>query len=209
MCTYIHIRPRYYKVRKLHHNTVPPCTVSEMLSVSSRIQPIGRILLPLLTRQQLRKAHDVAEYFQFQRAIVGTLPNSFATQSLRFKEPEKPVDLENARRQHSIYMSELKKVIPLVVQIPPDERFPDSVYVEDPVVVHEGTALLAQMKPDSRAGEFSALRPVLEEMGLRIVEMREPGAYLDGGDIMFTGREFLIGQSERTNAVSRFLKQFL
>jgi len=175
-----------------------------MLSVSSRIQPIGRILLPLLMRQHLRKAHDVAEYFQFQRAIVGTLPCSFVTQSLRSKEPSKPVDLENAKQQHSIYVSELKKLIPIVVQIPPDERFPDSVYVEDPVVVHEGTALIAQMKPDTRAEEFSALRPVLEEMNLRIVEMREPGAYLDGGDVLFTGREFLVGQSERTNAVRRF-----
>lgn len=175
-----------------------------MLSASSRIQPFGRILLPLLMRQHLRKAHDVAEYFQFQRAIVGTLPGSFVTQSLRSKEPSKPVDLENAKRQHSIYVNELRKLIPVVVQIPPDERFPDSVYVEDPVVVHEGKALIAQMKPDSRAREFSALRPVLEEMNLRIVEMREPGAYLDGGDVLFTGREFLVGWSERTNSVRRF-----
>ena len=167
----------------------------------SRIQPIKRILLASLGRQQLREAHDVAEYFQFRRAIVGTLPQSFVTQSLRLNEPEKPIDFECAKQQHAKYVSELKKLIPDVVQVAPDERFPDSIFVEDPVVTVEDTVLLAQTKPRSRSGEFMLLRPVLEGMGLRIVEMKKPGAYLDGGDVIFTGREFLVGLSERTNAV--------
>ena len=172
----------------------------------SRIQPIKRILLASFKRQQLRGAHDVAEYFQFRRAIVGTLPQSFVTQSLRFKEPEKPIDFEHAKRQHAKYVSDLKKLIPEVVQVAPDERFPDSVFVEDPVVTVEDTVLLAQTKPRSRSGEFMLLRPVLEEMGLHVVEMKEPGAYLDGGDVIFTGREFLVGLSERTNAVRLLLR---
>lgn len=167
----------------------------------SRVQPIKRFLLASLRRQQSREAHDVAEYFHFRRAIVGTLPQSFVTQSLRFNEPEKPIDFECAKQQHAKYVSELKKLIPDVVQVAPDERFPDSIFVEDPVVTVEDTVLLAQTKPRSRSGEFMLLRPVLEEMGLRIVEMKEPGAYLDGGDVVFTGREFLVGLSERTNTV--------
>ena len=89
-----------------------------------------------------------------------------------------------------------------MVQIPAEERFPDLVYVEDPAVVLDGTALITQMAPPTRAPEILVMQPVLEKMGYRIVTMKEPGAYLDGGDVMFTGREFLVGLSERTNQVS-------
>ena len=90
-----------------------------------------------------------------------------------------------------------------MVQIPAEEQFPDLVYVEDPAVVLDGTALITQMAPPTRAPEIVVMQPVLENMGYRIVHMKEPGAYLDGGDVMFTGREFLVGLSGRTNPVSK------
>ena len=39
------------------------------------------------------------------------------------------------------------------------------------------------------------------ELGLQVVDMKEPGR-MDGGDVLFTGREFFVGVSSRTNAVS-------
>ena len=36
--------------------------------------------------------------------------------------------------------------------------------------------------------------------GLSVVEMTDP-ARLDGGDVLFTGREFFVGLSDRTNKV--------
>ncbi len=44
------------------------------------------------------------------------------------------------------------------------------------------------------------MKKMMEHLGLKIVEMVEPGR-LDGGDVLFTGREFFVGQSKRTNAV--------
>ena len=44
------------------------------------------------------------------------------------------------------------------------------------------------------------MRRVLEKLGLRVIEMVEPGR-LDGGDVLFTGKEFFVGQSKRTNEV--------
>ena len=149
-----------------------------------------------------RLLHDVAEMFQFSRAIVGSLTDNFATSALRHKEPEHPIDMQLARQQLATYHSELRKAIPKVVQVPPDDRLPDLVFVEDPAVVMEGTAMLTRMRPPSRAGEVVPVRPALEELGLRVVEMGGgEEAYLDGGDIVFTGREFLVGLTERTNAV--------
>lgn len=44
------------------------------------------------------------------------------------------------------------------------------------------------------------MKRVMEQLGLKVVEMVEPGR-LDGGDVLFTGREFFVGQSTRTNEV--------
>ena len=153
-----------------------------------------------------RGAHDVAEYFTFKRAIVGsprTVNESFASSSIRIDQPSEPIDCAKARKQHATYVNELRKLIPEVVELPADERFPDLVYVEEPAVILDGTAVLTQMKPVSRAGEIEPMRGVLEKMGFcNIVQMKDPGAYLDGGDVLFTGREFLVGLTERTNKVS-------
>ena len=45
------------------------------------------------------------------------------------------------------------------------------------------------------------MKKMMETLGLKIVEMEEPGR-LDGGDVLFTGREIFVGQSKRTNEVS-------
>ncbi|CDQ60861.1 unnamed protein product [Oncorhynchus mykiss] len=44
-----------------------------------------------------------------------------------------------------------------------------------------------------------AMRRALKELDLNIVEMSDENATLDGGDVLFTGREFFVGLSKRTN----------
>lgn len=151
---------------------------------------------------------DPAEYFHYSRAVFGSITKSFVENSLRAEEPEEPIDLQKAIRDHEHYVREIEKLVPNIVQIAPDEEFPDLVYVEDPAVVHEGKALITNMIQPTRANEVRLMRPVLEGMGLEIIEIDDPEAVIDGGDVMFTGREFLVGLSRRTNKVrnvSRFL----
>ena len=145
---------------------------------------------------------DISKYFQYNKAIVGSIPGSFITKSLRFEEPEEPINLVKARQQHANYIKELKKLVGNVIQISVDEEYPDMVFVEDPAVVIEGRALLTRMARPSRAGEKRAMKAALEGHNLEIVEMREGNAYVDGGDVVFTGREILVGLSGRTNSVS-------
>ena len=144
----------------------------------------------------------MAEYFHYTRAIVGSIPSSFAKDSLRFQEPTEAIDLDKAREQHRNYVEQLRNKQLEVKQIEADDKYPDLVFVEDPTVVLEGVALLTRMSPRSRSGEIGPIRGVLEEMGLQIVAMQQPEACLDGGDVIFTGREFLVGLSSRTNKVS-------
>lgn len=162
-----------------------------------RLQRATRLLKPSFCRQ-------LHEHFQYTGAITGSLNDSYAKNAIRFQEPENPIDIEKAKQQHTYYVQQLAKLLPRkFLQIPPDNRFPDQVFTEDPAVVYDGTAMLTRMSAPSRAGEKEPMRRALEEMGFTsIAEMKNPDAYLDGGDVLFTGREFLIGLSSRTNAVS-------
>lgn len=112
--------------------------------------------------------------------------------------PKEPIDVKKAREQHANYVRQISNLVETVVQIPVNEELPDMVYVEDPVVVVGRKALLTSMSQPSRRGERAGMRAALEKLNLTMEEMRE-SARLDGGDVLFTGREFLVGLSARTN----------
>ena len=44
------------------------------------------------------------------------------------------------------------------------------------------------------------MEAMIKQLGLQVVKMTEPGL-MDGGDVLFTGREFFVGLSTRTNQV--------
>lgn len=149
---------------------------------------------------------DLADYFTYSTVVVGSQANiteNFAKNAIRFCEPQEPVDLKKARLQHENHVKELTKLVQNVVVVPTVPEFPDQIFVEDPAVVLDGTAFITQMKPATRAGEPRVMKSLMENLGMKIVEMKSPEAYLEGGDVLFTGREFLVGLSNRTNAVSR------
>lgn len=45
------------------------------------------------------------------------------------------------------------------------------------------------------------MKTEVASLGLKVVEMKHPGV-MDGGDVLFTGREFFVGISSRTNKVN-------
>ena len=152
--------------------------------------------------QRRTVSSDPATYFNFTRVVFGTLSPSFVTGSLRHEEPAEPIDLAKAVRDHENYVAEVGKLVGHAVQIPADDSYPDIVFVEDPAVVLDGKAFITKMGQPTRAGEIEHMRPVLRDMGLEIFEVDDPEAIIDGGDVMFTGREFLVGLSKRTNKVN-------
>ena len=139
--------------------------------------------------------------FHFSKAIVREIPDTLADQALRMNEPSSPVDLERARLQHSHYVSRIRQLVPEVLVLPADNSQPDCVFVDDPAVVCNDVALICRMGHESRRGEAAVLKKALETFGLRTVEMTQP-ARMDGGDVLFTGREYFVGLSSRTNEVS-------
>jgi dimethylargininase len=129
------------------------------------------------------------------RALVRAVPASFA-RALAEAPPDQPIDVERARKQHAAYMAALLGLGCQVERLPPDDRFPDSCFVEDCAVVAGGVALITRPGAESRRGEVDAVADGLRD--LRQERMTEP-ATLDGGDCLRLGRTFFVGLSSRTN----------
>jgi len=137
--------------------------------------------------------------FQFSNVsnvIVCELPDSYATAALGLSSP---VNMDLARQQWKSYVRALENLGCQVTTLPADEKFPDCVFVEDTAVIVMGHALLTKPGDPSRTDEIKNMKPVLEKQGLVVMEINDPSAKLDGGDVIFTGKEILVGLSSRTN----------
>ncbi|GLH09864.1 hypothetical protein R5R35_013971 [Gryllus longicercus] len=129
---------------------------------------------------------------KFTHAVVCRIPLSFRTRG--------EIELEEAKRQHEAYVRLLRELGLDVIELPPDESLPECVFVEDTAVVCNGIALITRPGAPTRVKEVETIRAVLKkELDLPIVEISDESAKLDGGDVLFTGREFFVGLSEWTN----------
>lgn len=136
--------------------------------------------------------------FQYTKAIVCAVPSSLPTAAQRQNESSEPVDFKKAVQQHCEYVRALKNLGLQVTELPADEQHPDCVFVEDVSVVCDGVALVPRLGHPTRQGESARMKTTLQKLGLVVVEMKEPAA-LDGGDVLFTGKELFVGLSKRTN----------
>lgn len=109
-----------------------------------------------------------------------------------------PVDVDLALAQHAAYCQALEDAGWQVRYVEPAPEHPDSVFVEDTVVVVGDTAVITRPGADSRRGETAGTEKALADLGLEIVRIAEPGT-LDGGDVLQVGRTVYVGRGGRTN----------
>ena len=108
------------------------------------------------------------------------------------------VDVELARTQHAAYASALAASGWQVEQVPVAEDCPDSVFVEDAVVVCGDLAVLTRPGAPPRRPEVDGVAPVMASLGLRTARIEAPGT-LDGGDVLQAGTTVYVGRGGRTN----------
>ena len=108
------------------------------------------------------------------------------------------VDVELARAQHAAYASALAGSGWQVEQVPVAEDCPDSVFVEDAVVVCDDLAVLTRPGAPPRRPEVDGVAPVMASLGLRTARIEAPGT-LDGGDVLQAGTTVYVGRGGRTN----------
>lgn len=133
--------------------------------------------------------------FDFTCAIVRR-PASSVVNGLREDASARP-DFGKIVREHEAYIAALGAAGLAVDILPPLERFPDSIFVEDPALVFSEGAILLRPGAPSRLGERDSLRDALKTHFESIAELGD-GEYADGGDVLVTSQSVFIGLSKRT-----------
>ncbi len=135
--------------------------------------------------------------YEFDSAIVRK-PSQSVTGGLRAVNRGNPT-YAGVTGEHDAYVAALETAGAAVQVLEPLEEFPDSIFVEDPALVfHEG-AILLRPGIDSREGETAAIAPVLRERFDTVLELAD--GYVDGGDVLYTRDNIIIGLSARTSQV--------
>ncbi|XWX59342.1 dimethylarginine dimethylaminohydrolase [Clavibacter nebraskensis] len=111
----------------------------------------------------------------------------------------RPIDSELADQQWERYVLALEEGGWSTREVPPADDHPDSVFVEDAVLVLGTTAVLLTSGADSRRGERTGVERALEDLDLEVTSIDLP-ATIDGGDVLEVGRTLYVGASSRTNA---------
>lgn len=122
------------------------------------------------------------------------------------------IDVRLARDQHRTYVSTLKESGIEVIELPPIEEYPDSVFMQDPALLGSSRSIVGRFGEVTRRGEVKALiddlarqRAVVGALNL----VNAPGT-LEGGDVVVTDMGIFVGNSKRTNSSGiEQLKDFL
>lgn len=109
------------------------------------------------------------------------------------------VDLDLADEQWEAYVTALTANGFEVVDVDPSDTHPDSVFIEDTLVIFGGTAVVTSPGAESRRGETDAPAAVAAKLGLTVASIALPGT-LDGGDVLKVGATVYVGRGGRTNA---------
>ena len=134
--------------------------------------------------------------YRFSHAIVRAIADS-AVGGLRATDTGAP-DLDLFRSHHADYVAALRSTGAEVVVLQALEDFADSCFVEDSALCFQEGAIAMRPGAPSRLGEAAAMLPTLKSVYAE-VRMIETG-FIEGGDVLVTEREILVGRSARTDA---------
>lgn len=132
----------------------------------------------------------------FSRAIVRGVPATISagitTAQLGTADPSR------ASEQHRSYVAALEGCGLGVTVLDADDRYPDSVFVEDMAVVTDRCAIVTNPGAVKRRGEVNEVEEALTSLNGSVERIMEPGT-LDGGDVLQVGEHYYVGLTRRTN----------
>ena len=138
-----------------------------------------------------------ARCYTFTHAIVRK-PSAGIVDGLRAVDTGVP-DLQRFQQDHAHYVSLLAATGAAVSVLEPLDDYPDSVFVEDAALCLPEVAIAMRPGAPSRVGEAAVMAPVLSEFYGEVIAIDGPG-FIDGGDVLVTETEILVGRSARTDA---------
>ena len=110
-----------------------------------------------------------------------------------------PVDFARATAQWEQYVAALRRTGWETIEIPPAPQCPDSVFIEDTLVVYKEVAVITRSGARARRPEALGAEHAVRALGYTLQTIRAPGT-LDGGDVLKVGDTIYVGRSGRTNA---------
>ena len=134
--------------------------------------------------------------YTFSHAIV-RLPSKSIIDGLRAEDLGQP-DLDIFLKHHRDYVAALKSTGAMVVELGALEEYPDSVFIEDAALCLPKGAIIMRPGAPSRLGEAAEIKPLLSDLYTETRTIEGPG-FIEGGDILTTETEILVGRSARTD----------
>ena len=134
--------------------------------------------------------------FTFSHAICKE-PSQSIVEGLRAVDTGSP-NLDLFKQHHNDYISALRETGATVTVLEAAEAFPDSVFVEDAALCLQEGAVVMRPGAPTRLGEAAEMAPHLEKLYGDVKFITGEG-FIEGGDILTTEREILIGLSARTD----------
>ncbi|MCO6547145.1 MAG: dimethylarginine dimethylaminohydrolase family protein [Gilliamella sp.] len=130
--------------------------------------------------------------------IIARTPAKSLINGLTSANLGKP-DYQKALDQHNYYIRALQQCDVDITILPPDERFPDSVFVEDAVLCTPYCAIITRPGAESRRAETEIISDTIERFYPNKVERITAPGTVEAGDIMMVENHYYIGLSARTN----------
>jgi dimethylargininase len=134
--------------------------------------------------------------FDFHHAIVRA-PCRSVIDGIRSDAHAEP-SFEKISKEHETYVAALRDAGLAVDVLPPLERYPDSMFVEDPAFVIPEGAIQLRSGADARRGEGEEIASALRRHFHTVLAL-EGDEYVDGGDVLIAPDGIFIGLSKRTN----------
>lgn len=132
------------------------------------------------------------------QSVITHLPSSTLEQcELTFMD-SKPIDIKKAKKEHEDYRNMLESCGLNVIVMDENIDLPDSVFVEDPIIVFDEVAVMTSMGVESRRKESAAMQSMFSKY--RKIEHIVLPAKIEGGDVLKIGKQIFVGKSSRTNA---------
>ncbi|MGH3350193.1 MAG: dimethylargininase [Nocardioides sp.] len=110
-----------------------------------------------------------------------------------------PVDVDLAIEQWETYVAAMRSVGWTTHEVDAAADCPDSVFVEDTMVVYRDLAVISRPGAHERRPETAEAEKAVSARGYRIAHIEAPGT-LDGGDVLKHGNTVWAGEGGRTNA---------
>ena len=136
--------------------------------------------------------------YTFSHAITRK-PSTSIVAGLRAVDTGTP-DLGLMQTHHTDYIAALRATGAEVIELGALEAFPDSVFVEDTALCLPKGAVVMRPGAPSRLGEAAEMAPHLQALYGEVVRIEGADSFIEGGDILTTETEILVGRSARTNA---------